>query len=127
MTDSTVSAINTQATAYQNPYTGMSTGMAHDFFGSQIFGTSDYNISQGQNKNYSFLQEPPQNEAQAVLYQYLASQGATAGSIGGPSPKAYFQASQIASMFSNKNQMPMQNTSFTQNDVFAQSLFSKCM
>lgn len=121
MADTTVNTICSQPCGYQNPYFGQ-TGMAHDFFGSQIFGSSNY-IPQGQKQDVSFLQNPPENVAQAVLHQFCAANGVNRS--GAPTAQDYYTASQIASMFSANNPLPMQNTSFVDRDFFAQSLFTK--
>ena len=99
-----------------NPYAMFDQGsMAHDFFGSQIFGTGGI----GQT-----TQTAPQGNgstASNIMQQYMKENGGSAVQ-GQLTAQDYMTASQIANMFSGGVPMFYQNTSFFDKDMFAQTL-----
>lgn len=96
-----------------NPYAMFDQGsMAHDFFGSQIFGTGGIpQATQGCQGNGS--------TASNIMQQYIQANGGACGQL---TAQDYLAASQIANMFSGGIPMFYQNTSFFDHDMFAQQL-----
>ncbi|GEM_PF-4406111 len=107
MADTTVN------TAAMNPYMFMNTqsSMANDVFGGKYFNGSPASLVAP-----NFMKQPARNKAQSIFQQYYASM---TGANTAPTMQDYMAATQIASMFSANNQIPVTQTSFMQNDVFA--------
>ena len=115
----TETAINTQTAVAQNPYACMQTNMAHDFFGSQVFGTSQ-NFQR--KAAPSFMGRAPESIAEYIIQQDCIAKGMTPSGAQGPTSQDYIMASQIAAAFSGRNALPPQNN-FIKNDCFANSVF----
>jgi D-alanyl-D-alanine carboxypeptidase len=95
-----------------------STSAANDYFGSQIFGQ---NGSVFQSNQTTFTQAP--NDLASSLIQQHAAANSTGYS--GVTAQDYIKAQQIANMFSNSTSSYISPyTSYSNNDYFAQQLFS---
>ena len=93
-----------------NPY-GLS-GMANDYFGSQIFGNTP-SVFGG--INATRFSTAPNDLASQLVQEHAGAMG-----YGMPTMQDFYTATQIANMFSNDPALLSPYTSFTQNDIFAQ-------
>lgn len=102
------------ANAKANNMYGLSYGpsMSNDYFGSQVFGNNTMNF-QGNSATFS---TQPNDLASALVQQYA---GAT-NSTGQLTAQSYAMANQIANMYTSNIPSLFSNTSFVQNDIFAQ-------
>ena len=115
-----VSAVQPAIPQDQNmaPCMNQSTGaMATDFFGSQAFGNPMQMPAAP-----SFMTQQPDDVASALVQQNYAQNNPSFMGTAGASMEDYARATQIANQFANCQPLMSPNTSYFQNDYFAQQL-----